>query len=139
MITIEEAKKELSEYKQNVKYIEEKQNDALELRTRLESTTKRLSDMPNGKGANLDKDVLSENIDKLNSIVDECDKKLQELLIKKFIVENKIDSLEQPYKTILYTIYIRAKKFRIVAEEMGYEYKYFCSLHGDALQKYSQL
>lgn len=139
MITIEEAKKELSEYKQNVKYIEEKQNDALELRTRLESMTRRLTGIPSGKGENLERSMLEESIDKIDNIIAECDKKLQELLIKKFIVENKIDSLEQPYKTILYTIYIRAKKFRIVAEEMGYEYKYFCSLHGDALQKYSQL
>lgn len=46
MLTYDEAKKELSEYRDNIKYIEEKQNDALELRTRLEATTKRLSDLP---------------------------------------------------------------------------------------------
>ena len=50
MLTFDEAKKELREYRDNIRYIEEKQNDALELRTKLESTTKRLSDMPNGKG-----------------------------------------------------------------------------------------
>ena len=42
LLTYEEAKKELSEYRDNIRYIEEKQNDALELRTRLESTTKTL-------------------------------------------------------------------------------------------------
>jgi len=106
MITVEEAKKELREYQQNIKYIEEKQNDALELRTRLESTTKRLSGMPSGKGGNLDRDMLAESIDKMDKIIAECDKKLQELLLKKFIVENKIEQLEQPFKSILFIRYI---------------------------------
>lgn len=139
MITVAEAKKELREYKQNVKYIEERQDDALELRTKLENTTKRLSGLPNGKGENLDKDILAGNIDRMDKIVRDCDRKLQDLLLKKVMVENKIEILEQPYKTILFTVYIRAKKLATVADEMGYEYKYFCKLHGKALQKYAEL
>ena len=138
MITIEEAKKELREYQQNIKYIEEKQSDALELRARLESTTKRLSGMPSGKGPNLDRDVLSESIDKLNEIIAECDKKLQELLLKKFVVEKKIDSLEQPFKSILFIRYIRNNDFPEVARKIGYSEKHIYKLHGEALKKYAE-
>lgn len=139
MITVAEAKKELREYKQNVKYIEERQDDALELRTKLEKTTKRLTGEPKGKGENLDKDILAGSIDRMDKIVSDCDRKLQDLLLKKVMVENKIEILEQPYKTILFTVYIRAKKLTTVADEMGYEYKYFGKLHRKALQKYAEL
>ena len=139
MITVEEAKRELREYQQNIKYIEEKQNDALELRTRLESTTKRLSGMPTGKGENLDKDVLAESIDRLNRIVNDCDRKLQELLLKKFVVENKIEKLEQPFKSILFIRYIRNNDFSEVAKKIGYGERHIHRLHGEALQKYAEL
>ena len=43
MISIEEAKKELREYRDNIKYIDGKQEDAEELRTRIESTASKLS------------------------------------------------------------------------------------------------
>lgn len=139
MITVEEAKKELREYQQNIKYIEEKQNDALELRTRLESTTKRLSGMPSGKGENLDRSMLEDSIDKMDKIIAECDKKLQELLLKKFVVESKIDSLQQPFKSILFIRYIRNNDFSEVAKKVGYSEKHIYRLHGEALQKYAEI
>ena len=139
MITIEEAKKELREYQQNIKYIKEKQNDALELRTRLESTTKRLSGMPSGKGGNLDRDMLAESIDKMDKIIAECDKKLQELLLKKFVVENKIEMLDQPFKSILFIRYIRNNDFAEVARKIGYGERHIHRLHGEALQKYAEI
>lgn len=117
MLTYEEAKKELREYRDNIRYIEEKQNDALELRTRLESTTKQLSDMPKGNG-NKEKYQLEDYIDKMKEIEKDCNKKLQELLLKKFIVEEKIEKLEQPYKTIIYLRYIRGIK----PKDMGIGY-----------------
>lgn len=43
MMTIEEAKKELREYRDNIKYIEEKQDDAEELRTRITKITASLT------------------------------------------------------------------------------------------------
>lgn len=139
MITVEEAKKELREYQQNIKYIEEKQNDALELRTRLESTTKRLSGMPSGKGENLDRSMLEDSIDKMDKIIAECDKKLQELLLKKFVVESKIDSLQQPFKSILFIRYIRNNDFSEVAKKVGYSETHIYKLHGIALQKYAEI
>ena len=136
---IEEAKKELREYRDNIKYIEEKQNDAEELRTTIEKVTPNLSGMPNGKGDNLDKAPLEEGLDRIKEIENDCNKKLQELLLKKFIVENKIDKLEQPYKSILYLKYIRGINLYKVSEELNYSYKQIKRLHQEALEKYINL
>lgn len=136
---IERAKQELREYRDNIKYIEEKQNDAEELRTTIEKVTPNLSGMPSGKGDNLDKAPLEEGLDRIKEIEKDCNKKLQELLLKKFIVENKIDKLEQPYKSILYLRYIRGKTLNKISDEMGYSYVHICRMHGDALKFYSEL
>ena len=139
MITVEEAKKELREYLYNLRYIEAREEDTIEIRTKIESTTKRLGFTSNGKGANLDKDLLSTSIDRVDKIAKDCELKLQELLIKKYIVENKIEQLEQPYKSILYIRYIRGRKIADVADEIGLDYKYSCKLHGRALEEYSKI
>lgn len=136
---IKRAKQELREYRDNIKYIEEKQNDAEELKARIEKVTPNLSGMPNGKGNNLDKAPLEESLDRIKEIEKDCDKKLQELLLKKFVVENKIEQLEQPYKSILYLRYIRGKTLNKISDEMGYSYVHICRMHGDALKFYSEL
>lgn len=136
---IERAKQELREYRDNIKYIEEKQNDTEELRTTIEKVTPNLSGMPNGKGDNLDKAPLEEGLDRIKEIEKDCNKKLQELLLKKFVVENKIDKLEQPYKSILYLKYIRGINLYKVSEELNYSYKQIKRLHQEALEKYTNL
>lgn len=139
-MTIEEAKKELREYRDNIKYIEEKQNDAEELKSRLEKTTSYISDMPKAKGENIDNAPLEENIDRITAIQEECNKKLQELLLKKFAVENKIEQInEQPHKSILYLKYIRGINLYKVSEELAYSYKHIKRLHQEALEKYANL
>lgn len=135
-LTYEEAKKELSEYRDNIRYIEEKQNDALELRTRLEATTKTLSNMPTGKGSK-EKYQLEQYIDKMKTIEMECDKKLQELLIKKFVVEEKIEKLEQPYKTVLYLRFIRGIKIRDM--QIGYTERQCFRFQNDGICFYANL
>ena len=136
MLTFEEAKKELREYRDNIRYIEEKQNDALELRTRLESTTKQLSNMPNGKGG-AEKSKLEEYIDKLVEIEKDCNKKLEELLLKKFAVENKIEQLEQPYRTVLYLRYIRGLKISDL--KIGYTERQCYRFQQDGISLYANL
>lgn len=139
MMTIEEAKQELREYRDNIKYIEEKQNDAEELKTRIHNITARITGMPNGRGDNLDKSPLEETLDRIKEIEIDCDKKLQELLIKKFMVENKIEQLEQPFKSILYLRYIRGNKLETISNVLGYSYDHICKLHGKALKIYANL
>ena len=140
MITIEEAKKELREYRDNIKYIEEKQNDAEELRVRIENVKGNvITGMPSGKGDNLDKTPLEDGLDRIEEIEKDCRKKLEELLLKKYIVENKIEQLEQPYKSILFLRYIRGNKLEKISNELGYSYEHLCRLHGKALGKYAEI
>jgi len=139
MISVEEAKQELREYRDNIKYIEEKQNDAEELKSKIENVTARITGMPNAKGENLDKAPFEESLDKIKQIEMDCDKKLKELLLKKFIVENKIEQLEQPFKTVLYLRYIRGNTLNKVSDEIGYSYEHICRLHGKALRLYAEL
>ena len=54
-------------------------------------------------------------------------------------IEDKIDMLEQPYRNILYYKYIKGYNLTKVANEIGYNYKWTCELHGNALEKYKQL
>ena len=136
---IAEAKQELREYRDNIKYIEEKQNDAEELKTRIEKMTQNISGMPNGKGTNLDSAPFEESLDRIKEIEKDCQKKLEELLLKKFMVENKIEQLEQPYKSILYLRYIRGNTLNKVSNEIGYSYEHVCRMHGRALINYAKL
>ena len=136
---LEEAKQELREYRDNIKYIEEKQNDAEELRTRITNTSSKLSGLPRGKGDNPNKAPFEESLDKIQQIEVDCNEKLKELLIKKFVVENKIEQLEQPYKSILYLKYIRGINLYKVSEELNYSYKHIKRLHQEAIEKYANL
>lgn len=136
---IELAKQELREYRDNIKYIEEKQNDAEELRTRIEKITSNITGMPNAKGSNLDKTPFEESLDRIQEIQKDCNKKLQELLIKKYLVENKIEQLAQPYKSILYLKYIRGINLFKVSEELNYSYRQIKRLHQEAVEKYANL
>ena len=64
---------------------------------------------------------------------------LKELQNKQIYIENKIDKMEQPYKTILYSLYIRGKSLVTVASEMNYNYTWMCEIHGKALKKYTEV
>lgn len=133
------AKQELREYRDNIKYIDEKQNDIEELRTRIEKTTKRINGMPKAKGDNLDKTPFEESLDRIKVLENECSKKLQELLLKKYLIEDKIEKLEQPYKSILYLKYIRGINLFEISKELNYSYGHIKNASTEALKKYADL
>ena len=139
MISFEEAKKELREYRDNIKYIDERQLDAEELKSRILNISAKLSDMPSAKGSNPERAPLEETLDKLKEIEKDCNNKLQELLVKKFVVENKIEQLEQPYKSILYLKYIRGLKLPVIATELNYSIQHIKRMGKNALEKYANL
>lgn len=139
MMDLEAAKKELREYRDNIKYIDEKQLDSEELKARILNISAKLSDMPRGKGTNPERAPLEETLDKLQEIEKDCSNKLQELLLKKFVVENKIEQLEQPYKSILYLKYMRGMNLYIVSKELNYSYSHIKNMSKEALEKYANL
>lgn len=137
-MTIQEAKQELKEYRDNIAYIRGKKEDLEEMRTYLEKTTTRLSKTRTSNNS-MGSDKIIDGISRMDAIEKEYDKKLQELLLKKFMVDDKIDKLDEPYRTLLFYRYTRRKSWQEVAKEIDYGVDNTYKLHGKALYYYSLL
>lgn len=137
-VKIQEVKKELNEYKDNIKYIEEKLNDTEEVRTRVEKITPTLS-LTKTNSSNESPDKFGDAINKLEEIKLDYTGKMNELLIKKFTIDEKIEKVGQPYTNVLFFRYTRGKEWKEVARELGYTEDYIYDLHGEALYLYSKL
>lgn len=135
---IEKSKKELKQYREDIKYIEEKLNDTEELRTKVEKVTTILS-LTKTNSSNDSPDKFADAISKLEELKIDCSDRMKDLLIKKFKIDDKIDMIEQPYKNILFYRYSRGKNWNDVANELGYTRDYACELHGEALYLYSKI
>lgn len=135
---ITESKKELNEYRANIKYIEEKLNDTEEVRTKVEKITPTLS-LTKTNSSSESPDRFGDAISKLEEIKLNCTEKMEELLKRKFMIDEKIEKIEQPYRNVLFFRYTRGKEWREVAGELGYTEDYIYDLHGEALYLYSKL
>ena len=132
------AKTELNEYRENIRYIEEKENDIEELQARLEKITTRLSKAKtNSNGLNTDK--FSDSLSRLDELRKEYGEKLQELLLKKFVIDEKIEQLEPIYRNVLFYRYGRNMSWNMIANEMNYSVSDIYRKHGQALYFYSKL
>ncbi len=134
---MEEIKKELSAYLYDKKLLKEKEQDLEELITKAEKITTELSDMP--KGTPEIQDKIAEYTAKIVDLKNEKCRQIIEMYKTKHEIEAKIDMLEQPYRNILYYKYIKGYKLERVADEIEKEYKYVCTLHGEALIYYKNL
>lgn len=132
------AKQELNEYRENIKYIEEKLNDTEEVRSRVERVTTILSPTKTNSSSE-SPDKFADAISKLEELKIDCTEKMEKLLIKKFMIDDKIEEVEQPYRNILFYRYTRGKSWNDVANELGYTREYVCDLHGEALYLYSKI
>lgn len=136
---VEEAKKELKEYRESILYIKEQQEDIEELRGILEKTTTRLS-LTKTDNNSMSTDKFSDGIDRISRIEKEKDEKLVELLTKKFVVDEKIDKLEFPFRDVLFMRYSRGKSWRYITQKLGFDDdRRSYQIHGEALQKYAEL
>ncbi|MCI8411950.1 MAG: hypothetical protein HFJ40_05930 [Clostridia bacterium] len=63
---------------------------------------------------------------------------LEEKNNQKNIVE-QIKNIEQPYRNILFAVYIQGKSLVKVASDMNYSYVDICRKHGTALNKFDEL
>lgn len=137
-IQIQKSKNELNEYRENIKYIEEKLNDTEEVRSKVEKVTTILSPTKTNS-SNESPDKFGDAISRLEDLKIDCSKKMEELLIKKFTIDDKIEKIIQPYRNVLFYRYTRGKSWRSVAEELGYKEDYIYDLHGEALYLYSKI
>lgn len=135
---IMKAKQELTEYRENMKYIEERLNDTEEIKNRVEKVTTTFSLTKNN---NIDRnfDKFGEAIGRLEELKILCTEKMKELLLKKFKIDDKIELLVQPYRNVLFYRYTRGKAWKDVADELGYKEDYIYELHGEALYLYSKI
>lgn len=132
------AKQELNEYRENIKYIEEKLNDTEEVRTKIEKVTTTLSPTKTNSSSE-SPDKFADAISRLEELKIDCTEKMKNLLIKKFKIDDKIERIDQPYRNILFYRYTRGKEWNDVAKDLGYTRDWACELHGKALYLYSKL
>ena len=135
---IEKSKQELKDYREDIKYIEEKLDDAKELKTTIEKVTSVLA-LSRTSGGNIDNDKFADGISRLEELKIDCSERLKTLILKKFIIDDKIEQIEQPYRNVLFFRYTRGKSWEETAKELGYTRDYVCELHGEALYKYSKI
>lgn len=135
---IAKAKQELNEYRENIKYIEEKLDDTEEVKAKIEKVTSALS-LTKTNNSHESNDKFADAINKLEELKLDCSEKMRELLLNKFIIDDKIERVEQPYRNVLFYRYTRGKSWQDVAKELGYTLDYIFDLHGEALYLYSKL
>lgn len=136
-MNIIDIKQELNSYIYEEKWIKEKEEEIEELQERTTKITTTISDMPKGNNPIADRmaEYVAEIVDLTNEMIEEVHKfkKIQRN------IENNINSLKQPYKNILYFRYVKGYNLTEVANKIGFEYKYTCSKHGEALEMYRKI
>lgn len=135
---IAKAKEELREYRENIKYIRELGEDLTELREDIVSTTTKLS--PSKTILNsMCSDKFSDKLDKISEIEKDRAERLDALLLKKFTIDKKIDSMVFPYRDVLFMRYARGKSWNAIANELDYDIRYTHKIHSKALLIYANL
>lgn len=132
------AKQELKNYKHDIKYISEKIDDTEETKAILEKVTANWS-LTKTNSSNDNPDKFADVISDVEDLKTECEDRLQALMLQKISIDDKIDSMEYPYKTILYLRYVRCKGWVEIASELDYSLRHVYRLHGEALFEYSKL
>ena len=82
---------------------------------------------------------MANGIIRMQAVEKEYEKKLNEMILKKLIVDEKIDKLEEPYRSLLFYRYSRRMSWVEVARKIDYSLRDTYRKHGKALYLYSQL
>lgn len=130
-------RKDLKDYKNNQRWIHGRLEYIEEYKNNITNITAVLSDMPNGS-----KQVQDNMAEKLSILIDTINELLEKVVEeskKQKIILEQLDKLEQPYKLILDSVYIKGKSLVKVASEIGYNYEYMRKMNGIALNKFDKL
>ena len=132
-----EAKKELKKYLDNQKLY----NDNLEDIEREVSNSERMTSILSKVKtfSNVLSDKVGDGAAKIIDLTDENFKLCFELAESKQTIENKIKTLKQPYKNILYYHYIKGKKLSEVSTIIDRSYSYTKKLHREAIKLYAKI
>lgn len=132
------AKKELNEYKYNKILIQYKIKDLEQKKATINKLTSTYNNSI-GSSSNKIQDKFAEDLVGLLDIQKEIEEEAEKLKEKNKKVENKINSIEQPYRNILYFRYIKGKSLTDISNIIGKHYDYTRKLHTRALIKYLEI
>lgn len=121
-MTIQQAKQELTDYRQ----------DAVEIRNRKDEIYALESRLYSGCGGNMENGVIA-----LITMKEYYKNRVNELIEKRLQIEEKINSLPQPYRNVLYLYYIRNLSLIQISATLHYGYTYTSKLHTNALELYA--
>ncbi len=122
-MTIQQAKQELLDYRQ----------DAEEIRNRKDEIRSLESKLYSGSNGNLENGVIA-----LITLKEHYVERVEELVNKRIRIEEKMNCLPQPYRNVLYLYYIRNLSLIQIAARLYYEYTYVSKLHSKALALYAK-
>lgn len=129
-----DAIKELENYKYDYEYYLEKFNNAEKLNQIVQEISTRVENLNI-----VDSAFNNELKDKLNIIKKEQineEKYFLEMITKKRVIEERIDKIDQPYKSILLYKYISLLTFDEIASKMNYSVKRIYQLHQKGIEIY---
>lgn len=132
------AKKELKEYKYNKILIQYKIKDLEQKKLTINKLTSTYNNSI-GFSSNKIQDKFAEDLVELLDSQKEIEEEVENLKEKNKKVENKINSIEQPYRNILYFRYIKGKSLTDISNIIGKHYDYTRKLHKKALIKYLEI
>lgn len=129
------AKEELLQYKYARKKVDEALEEYEKYKTRAEKMTTIISDMPR---STINANKVEGNAVKMADISRIYEERWLEAEKEKLEVEQKIEKVEEPYRTILHMKYIEEKTLEEISCQLKCNYTYACEQHGRALKEYEK-
>ncbi len=127
------TKEELQGYKDLNREIELLEEEAVNLRTRLESPAQQaMTGTPKGTSSH---DKIGDMVAKLGELYDLINGKWDELIGRRIAIEKAIEALEPGDRLLIRYRYITGYKWDKIAETMGYSWKQIHRIHNSILEK----
>ena len=127
--------KELENYKYDYEYFVERFKNAKEFKTIINILNSKTQIVADSKKSLELEEIEKEQIDEENALLN--------MIKQKHAVEERIDKLQQPYKSVLLYRYVSLYSFGKIAQKMNYSTKRIYQLHQKGvelyIEKYSQV
>lgn len=136
-MTEEEAIRELKEYRYNKAIEQQKLEMIEEIRNECMKVTSSLNDMPQSPTPNVHR--IEEKYIRYLDLQSEVLELLNNDMIKAIRITKKIQTLAQPYRTILELKYIRGEPIWQIADEIDHSIRTTNRIHQEAIKKYANL
>ena len=120
-------KEELGQYKFKIKKVSEALDEYERFKERAEKVTAIISDNP--AHSNKISDKVGDNASKMADLNKEYQDRWLEAERERLNLVDKINRIDEPYRTILVERYIHEKSFEQIAVEMAYSYDWTAHLH----------